>query len=133
MHDSWHNYPFRQLTLPGWKILTFGRPNDALAMTRAGASSSSEELVEKEKKRLAAEALAQARAQVIVKLRDNDLQLELTQRKIKESRVIELTLCCERMVLEEEKRTLELSFTRRPDERRALIREDAEKEAIEER
>jgi hypothetical protein len=37
------------------------------------------------------------------------------------------------MVLEEEKRTLELSFTRRPDERRALIREDAEKEAIEER
>lgn len=89
--------------------------------------------LEEEKKKLSDEALAKAREQVTVELRDKEQQLSDAQAKLKDAQEAELALRKERRELEEQKESLELTLTRRLDEERASIREAAKKEAAEER
>jgi hypothetical protein len=91
------------------------------------------ERLEGERKQLTATALAKAREQVTIELRDKDEQLSDVQGQLKAARDAELALRQERRKLEEEKNTLELTLTRRLDEERSKIRETAKKEADEER
>lgn len=91
------------------------------------------EQLSKERKQLSEEALAKAREQVTLEIRDKDQQLTEANQKLKAAQDAELTLRKERRELEEQKATLELTLTRRLDEERAKIRETAKKEAAEER
>lgn len=109
------------------------RAKTELKAAQEGVDRRVGELVDKEKKRIADEALAKAKEQVSVELQDKDQQLEQARTKLREAQETELTLRRERTALEEEKRTLELTVTRRMDEERSKIREVAKKEAIEER
>ncbi|MCI0745343.1 MAG: DUF2130 domain-containing protein [Verrucomicrobia subdivision 3 bacterium] len=87
----------------------------------------------KERKQLSEEALASAREQVALEIRDKDQQLSDVNKKLKSAQDAELTLRKDRRDLEEQKATLELTLTRQLDEERAKIREAAKKEAVEER
>ena len=87
----------------------------------------------KERKRLSDEAFQKAREQVTLELADKDQQLNEAQNKLKAAQIAELTLRKDRLKLEEEKQLLELSVARRMDEERATIRENAKKEAADER
>lgn len=91
------------------------------------------ERLNKERKQLSDEALAKAREQVTLEIRDKDQQLSEANTKLKAAQEAELVLRKERRELEEQKQTLELTLTRRLDEERNKIREAAKKEAADER
>lgn len=86
-----------------------------------------------ERKQLADDALAKAREQVTLELREKDEQLSDATSKLKAAQDAELALRKERRELQEQKDTLELTLNRRLDEERAKIRDAAKKEAAEER
>ena len=86
-----------------------------------------DEKLDKERKQLSDDALAKAREQVTLEIRDKDQQLSEANAKLKAAQDAELLLRKERRALEEEKQTLELTLTRRLDEERAKIRETAKK------
>lgn len=92
-----------------------------------------DEKLDKERKQLSNDALAKAREQVTLEIRDKDQQLSEANAKLKAAQDAELLLRKERRALEEEKQTLELTLTRRLDEERGKIRETAKKEAADER
>ncbi len=87
----------------------------------------------KERKQLSEEALANAREQVMLEIRDKDQQLSDANAKLMAAQEAELALRKERRELEEKTRTLELTVDRRLDEERDKIRDVAKKEAAEER
>lgn len=87
----------------------------------------------KERKQLSDEALAKARDQVTLELRDKDQQLAEANTKLKAAQDAELAVRKERRELEEKAQSLELTLNRRLDEERAKIREAAKKEAADER
>jgi hypothetical protein len=87
----------------------------------------------KERQKLSEDALAKAREQVTLEIRDKDLQLEDLGTKLKSAQETELQLRKERRELEEQKQSLELTVNRRLDEERGKIRETAKKEAAQER
>lgn len=89
--------------------------------------------LEKEKQRLAADALAKARESVSVELQDAQAQLNETKEKLQAAQKAELELRKERRALEEQKAALELTVNRKLDEERAKIRSAAKKEAADER
>lgn len=89
--------------------------------------------LEKEKQRLAADALAKARESVSVELQDAQAQLNETKEKLQAAQKAELELRKERRELEEQKAALELTVNRKLDEERAKIRSAAKKEAADER
>jgi hypothetical protein len=91
------------------------------------------EQLAKERTKLSDEALAKAREQVTVELRDKDEQLADAALKLKAAQDSELALRKERRELEEQKQALELTVNRRLDEERGKIRETAKREADEER
>lgn len=91
------------------------------------------EMLEAARKQLSEEALAEAREQVTVELRDRDQQLAEAQQKLRVAQDAELELRKQRRELQEQKQTLDLTLTRRLDEERGKIREAAKKEADEER
>lgn len=92
----------------------------------------SDQLAE-ERAKLSDEALAKAREQVTVELRDKDQQLADAAAKLKVAQDAELALRKDRRELEEQKQTLELTVNRRLDEERTKIRDTAKKEAADER
>ena len=89
--------------------------------------------LEKERKTLSNDALRKAREQVTLELRDKDQQLTDIHAKLKAAQDSELTLRKERRQLEDDKRAMELTLTRRLDEERGKIREEAKSEAAQER
>lgn len=91
------------------------------------------EQLSQERSKLSEEALAKAREQVTLEIRDKDQQLSDANTKLKAAQDAELALRKERRELEEQKQTLELTLTRRLDEERSKIREAAKKEAADER
>ncbi len=86
-----------------------------------------------ERQKLTDDALAKAREQVTLEIRDKDQQLSEANTKLKAAQDSELVLRKERRELEEQKQTLELTLTRRLDEERTKIRDAAKKEAADER
>lgn len=86
-----------------------------------------------ERAKISEDALAKARDQVTLELKDKDHQLADATAKLKAAQDAELLLRKERRDLEEQKETLELTLTRRLDEERTKIREAAKKEAADER
>jgi hypothetical protein len=91
------------------------------------------EQLDKERSKLTDAALEKAREQVSLELRDRDAQLADISAKLKAAEEAELSLRQERRQLEDEKRTLELTLTRRLDDERTKIRDAAKKEAADER
>lgn len=87
------------------------------------------EQLAQERKRVMEEALEKARAELSVEVRDRDQRLIDLQQKLKVAEDVELVLRKERRELEAQTQALELTITRRLDEERARIREDAKKEA----
>ena len=86
-----------------------------------------------ERQQLSEKALATARDQVTLEMRDKDQQLSEANTKLKIAQEAELELRKDRRELEEQKQSLELTLTRRLDEERTKIREAARKEAADER
>jgi hypothetical protein len=86
-----------------------------------------------ERNQLAEAALQKARGDVGLELQDLRSQLKENRDKLQESQQAELDLRRERVRLEDEKAAFELNVTRRLDEERALVREQAKREAVEER
>jgi hypothetical protein len=109
------------------------RAKDAVKKAEQDIDGRVADQLAKERKQLSDEALAKAREQVTVELRDKDQQLADANTKLKAAQDAELALRKERRELEEQKQTLELSVNRRLDEERSKIRETAKKEADEER
>lgn len=87
----------------------------------------------KERAKLSENALAKAREQVTLEIRDKDQQLAEATAKLKAAEDAELILRKERRELEQQKETLELTVNRRLDDERGKIRDAAKKEAAEER
>ena len=86
-----------------------------------------------ERKALSDAALAEAREQVTVELRDKDQQLADAATKLRAAQDAELALRKDRRELEEQQQALELTLVRQLDEERTKIREAAKKEAFDER
>ncbi|HEY1599251.1 MAG TPA: DUF2130 domain-containing protein [Pirellulales bacterium] len=91
------------------------------------------EQLQKERQRIADEALHRAKAQVATELDDVRKQLTDSDAKLKEAQQAELELRKQRRELQEERETLELTLARRLDEERGKIRDKAKREALEER
>ncbi len=109
------------------------RAKEEVAKAKDDIDQRVEEKLATERKQLSADALAKARDQVMLELRDKDQQLSDANTKLKAAQDAELTLRKERRELEEQKQSLELTLNRRLDEERTKIREAAKKEAADER
>lgn len=86
----------------------------------------------KERKQIAADALAKARESVDTEIQDARLQLSEMRDRLKQTQQAELELRKQARELEEQKQQLELTVTRKLDEERQKIRNDAKREAAEE-
>ncbi len=104
----------------------------ALAEERSAIDAEIAQKLAIEKKRLKAKAMKKARQRMSAELKASQDELLETQAKLQEAKTLELQLRKERMSLEEEKKNLELTVTRKLDEERAAIRDKVRREADEE-
>jgi len=89
--------------------------------------------VARERARVEQDALAKAKEAVLMELKDKEAQLSETKAKLDEAQKLELDLRKRARELEEQQRELDLTLARKLDEQRQKIREQAKKEANEER
>lgn len=109
------------------------RAKEEVDKAQQGVEQRVAEQLLKERKSLAEKALAEAREQVTLEIRDKDQQLASATAKLKAAEDAELILRKERRELEAQKQSLDLTLTRRLDDERGKIRDAAKKEAAEER
>ena len=87
----------------------------------------------KERSELLKKATAKAKEEVAVELQDQFAELTTTKQKLKEAQDAELEIRKKARELDEEKQAMELTLTRKIDEERKKIREDAKNEVVAER
>ena len=105
---------------------------EALAAERSAIDEEIASRLKAEQQKLAAAALAKAREEISLELKDSQSQLAESRGKLEQAQQAELQLRKERRELEEQKKTLELDLTRQLDKERQSIRETAKREAGEE-
>jgi hypothetical protein len=105
---------------------------EALAAERSAIDEEIAQRLKAEQQKLAAAALAKAREEISLELKDVQSQLTESRGRLEQAQQAELQLRKERRELEEQKKTLELDLTRQLDKERQSIRETAKREAGEE-
>jgi hypothetical protein len=122
----------RQEQLLAEREKTLAQAKAEVERARQGVADEVAKELNRERRQLQERALAQAREQVTVELRDKEQQLTDAQAKLRAAQEAELLLRKERRDLEEAQQQLELSVQRRVDEERTKLRELAKREAFEE-
>ncbi len=105
---------------------------EALAAERSAIDEEIAQRLKAEQQKLAAAALAKAREEISLELKDVQSQLTESRGRLEQAQQAELQMRKERRELEEQKKTLELDLTRQLDKERQSIRETAKREAGEE-